>query len=202
MINKLSISNSGYIRCESALYTANDILDDSKVYELHKGINVIEGDIDSGVWGISYLLSMFKYKVKPKLLLKPTVAQADGKTVSLKKLNEKSCYIDEKLYPLFKSKKSVLSLIKSGVKKSKHKATANDIIDTFKLDMLRIQKPVSLNEDERFKAMAAIGYAYGKEIFCFPWLSRKAYDYYSSKLDELSDIFKKLNCIIIIPVGR
>ena len=59
-MKKFVIKNSGYITCHSVFYSVEDVLDEQTVYEFHRGINEMIGDIDSGIFGISYLLSMYE----------------------------------------------------------------------------------------------------------------------------------------------
>ncbi len=63
-ILNITIKNEGYIHCKSAFYSSEDILSLTE-YIFTKGINMLNGDIDSGVWAISYLLSMM-YKYTPQ----------------------------------------------------------------------------------------------------------------------------------------
>ena len=55
--------------------------------------------------------------------------------------------------------------------------------------------------NEIFKAMAAIGFSYKKEIFCFPWLSNRRFESYHENLTTLLQILEKLGKTVIIPVG-
>ena len=64
------------------------------------------GEIDSGVWAISYLLSMYKQSPEDFVLFDPPEVTVNNKVISLNELSEYSCYIDN-LYPLFSMNKSV-----------------------------------------------------------------------------------------------
>lgn len=50
--------------------------------------------------------------------------------------------------------------------------------------------------------MAAVGYVYGKEIFCFPWLSQNRFDYYHGNITDLLNILEGLKKVVILPVGK
>ena len=62
--------------------------------------------------------------------------------------------------------------------------------------------PLSGIGNERFRCMAAIGYAYDKDIFCFPWLSRMRFDYYHRNLTDVLQILKDRQKIVIFPIGK
>lgn len=202
MVKEIFFSNEGYVNCKSCFYTSHDVLQKSMTFKFYTGTNKLVGDIDSGIWGVSYLLSMFNVNVEKETFLMPLVAVVDGKEMPLKQLAEHSCYLDESVYPLFSSrKKTVLGMIKRGVEKSGIDMTPQEICDMFLLDSYRIEKPIRYVGNEKFRAMAAVGYAYGKEIFCFPWLSKTMYDYYTNNITWLLDILEKLNTIVILPIG-
>ena len=177
-MKEIKISNEGSMRCRSSFYTSHDTLQLSMNFKFTVGVNKLIGDIDSGVWGISYLLSMLKYDVKEKLFLNPLTAIVDEKEMKLEELTKRCCYLDETMYPLFSSKtKSVQKMIEIGLKKTKNNITVNEVIDRFMLDKNRIKRPIFCSGNERFRAMSAVGYSFGKEVFCFPWLSKKMFDY-------------------------
>ena len=118
-------------------------------------------------------------------------------------LTKHCCYLDNTLYSLFSSKrKTVLQLITKGLKKSQINMTAEQVCQLFKLDSERIHRPIYQVGNERFRAMAAVGYAYGKQVFCFPWLSKKMFDYFTNNILWLLDIIDELNLIAIVPIGR
>ena len=71
----------------------------------------------------------------------------------------------------------------------------------FQLDEQRFERPISQVGNEVFRAMAAIGYAHEKEIFCFPWLSKERFDSYRNNLADLLPILEKIGKIAIIPIG-
>lgn len=78
---------------------------------------MLRGEIDSGVWAVSYLLSMYTYKPKDFTIFQPAAAMLDGISVSLSELSKKTCYMDYSYYPLFHSRATVRQLIKRGLNK-------------------------------------------------------------------------------------
>ncbi|MBQ9070566.1 MAG: hypothetical protein IJY23_04380 [Clostridia bacterium] len=202
MIKRIVIKNAGYLYCNSNFYSSHDTIQSYQVFDFKTGINKLFGDIDSGIWGISYYISMFNTDVDKKLFSEPFTALVDGKEVTLQDLSKQACYLDQTVYPLFKSKrKTVYQLIKKGLKASGLKTTPEEICNLFSLSPGRIIKPIKSVGNERFRAMCAVGYAYGKQIFCFPWLSKKMINYYGNNISWLLDILEKLNVIVILPSG-
>lgn len=202
-MKEIRISNEGSLWCRSSFYTSHDTLQLSMNFRFTTGVNKLIGDIDSGIWGISYLLSMFKYDVKEKWFLNPLVAMVDEKEMKLEELTKVCCYLDETMYPLFSSKtKSVQKMIEIGLKKSKKNITVNEVCNRFMLNENRIRKPIYCTGNEKFRAMSAVGYSFGKEVFCFPWLSKKMFDYYQYNLTPLFDVFGQIGAIAILPCGK
>ena len=200
-IDSITIQNDGYVHCKSCFYTAHDFVSNNTDYTFSTGINKLVGEIDSGNWAISYLISMYKHRPKDFVLFEQPYATVNNNFVSLDELSEITCYMD-KLDPLFSAKKTVKKLIIQGLEHSKLNYSCDDIKELFYLDGERFERPLCGVGNEIFRAMAAIGYSYGKEIFCFPWLSNRRFEGYHNNLAGLVTILKNLNKIIILPIGR
>ena len=198
--NSISVVNNGYVFCKSRYYSCNDILRDNN-FIFHKGINLLKGEIDSGNWAISYLISMYNFKTNDFVLFKETEVLIDGCKATLCDINKYSCYMDDS-YPLFSSKKSVKFLVEQGLKKHKLNYTADEIRDLFCIDEERFTRPISAVGNEFFKAMAAIGYSNLKQIYCFPWMSKMRFNGFHAHLTYLLEILKKLDLTVVIPVGE
>ncbi len=201
-IESLSFRARGYVDCKSGFYTAQDNLSSDVEYTFKTGINKLIGEIDSNVWAASYYLSMYKYRKKDFIIFENNGVFVNDSQLSLDELSEYTCYLNDKFYPLFSTGKSVRKLIMQGIKKNKLDCTPDDIKALFELDDQRFERPVKCVGNERFRAMAAIGYAYGKQVYCFPWLSKKRFDYYHGNMTWLLDILEKLEMIAIVPVGE
>ena len=201
MIKEIFFTGDEIIYCKSRFYNAQNQIRRCNDYKFVTGVNKFVEEIDSGAWGVDYLFAMYEFEKKP--FLSNYYATVDGKQMHLKDLTKRCCYMDEGIYPLFKSKhKSVYKMITLGIKKSGIKKSPQEICDMFKLTSERINRPIRCVGNERFRAMAAIGYAYGKEVFCFPWLSNRMATYYGKNLSWLLDLLEKLNVISILPVGQ
>lgn len=196
----ITIKFQGYVMCQSSFYSVQDLVSSEKTYSFTSGINKIEGEIDSGIWAVSYLLSMYNYKKDSFMIFDYPEIFVDNKPVAIDEISEISCYLD-KSYPLFSSKEAVKDLLINGLNHSKVLYSIDDVIDMFQLDSERILRPLSGVGNEIYRAMAAIGLAYGKEVFCFPWMSYKRFSGYHNNTAKLLDILKELNKVIILPIG-
>ena len=139
--------------------------------------------------------------VDKKSIFLPLEAKVDGINTKLSELAKQSCYMDVS-YPLFSSNKSTISLIGRGLKKSKLPYTVNDIINMFDIQSKNHLRSIKQTGNEKIKIMAAVGFAFGKEIFCFPWMSQKRYDSFNMHMDVSLNILSKNNKIVILPIGN
>ena len=199
-ISNISIKNEGYVYCKSSFYSAQDSLSNYSCYTFSPGINKLIGEIDSGNWAISYLLSMYKHRPEDFVLFEQPQIAVNNNWISLNELSEFSCYMD-KLDPLFSTTNSVKEHIMQGLDHSKLNCSYDDIKNLFYIDSERFERPIKGVGNEIFKAMAAIGFSYKKEIFCFPWLSNRRFESYHENLTTLLQILEKLEKTVIIPVG-
>ncbi len=202
-IESIEITNTGYINCRSCYYTTCDVFSGLLTYHFVSGLNIRTGDIDSEIWGISYLLSMYQYdrnKKNQKCLASPLTVTVNNHIVDLERFWPCSCYMDE-IYPLFASKRTVEHQVLKGIKKNGFKETPEEIREMFHIDKNRFMRPLSGVGNEKFRCMAAIGYVNRKEVFCFPWLSRRRFDGFHKHMEDLFDILCSLEKILIVPLG-
>ena len=199
-ISNISIKNEGYVDCKSCFYSALDGLSNNLCYSFKPGINKLIGEIDSENWAVSYLLSMYVHRPKDFILFEKPEVTVNGKIISLNELSEFACYMD-KLYPLFSTSRSVKKQIIRGLKSSKLNYSYDDIKNLFQIDSERFERPLTGVGNEIFKAMAAIGFSYKKEIFCFPWLSSMRFEGYHLNLTYVLQTLEKLEKTVIVPIG-
>lgn len=199
-INNINIQNEGYVHCKSSFYSVHDILSADSSYTFSLGTNKLIGEIDSGNWAISYLLSMYKHQPKDFVLFEQPEVMVNNKLISINELSGYSCYMDIS-YPLFSVNKSVKDRILRGLAHSKSNYTYDEVVNLFHIDCDRCERPLAGVGNEIFKAMAAIGFSYKKEIFCFPWLSNKRFEGYHDNLATLLQILENLRKIAIVPIG-
>ncbi len=199
-INNINIKSEGYVHCKSSFYSSHDILSDCSCYTFLPGINRLVGEIDSGNWAISYLLSMYKHRPKDFVLFEEPKLFVNNESISLDEFSDYACYMDN-VYPLFSANKSVKEHIIQGLDHSKLNCSYDDIKNLFYMDSERFERPLKGVGNEIFKAMAAIGFSYKKEIFCFPWLSNRRFESYHENLTTLLRILENLEKTVVMPVG-
>ena len=199
-IDNIKVTNDGFVYCKSNFYSALDILSSYSTYDFHKGINTMKGEIDSGIWAVSYLLSMYRYKPNDFHLFQPPDVTVNGVIKPLNELSRYICYMD-KIFPLYATKKSVRSLVAKGIKENKLENSADDIKDLFHIDAERYERPIVGVGNEIFRVMAAIGYVNRIQIFCFPWFSQKRFDGYHGHILDLLNILEELQKIVILAIG-
>lgn len=199
-IEYIQVMNQGSIECKSIFYKAFDYLSFDATYTFSCGINQLNGEIDSGIWGTSYLLSMYQYRPKDFVIWEKPEVTVNKTVLTLEKLSKYTCYMDQ-LYPLFSSQASVRHLVKRGIKRHQLSYTSEEIRDLFHMDAERFERPIKAVGHEMFRAMAAIGYVHGKQVFCFPWLSQRIFQAYHGHMTDLLDILDRLDKIVILPLG-
>lgn len=197
-INNIAFHNEGYVYCKSNFYTAQDGLSSETNYTFSTGVNKLFGEIDSGIWATSYLLSMYNQHPEDFILFEPPEVFVNDKMISLNDLSEFSCYMD-KSYSLFGSGLSVKNLVMQGITKNQLNLSPSDVRNLFLIDSERFERSLSGVGNEVYKAMAAIGYCHNKQIFCFPWMSARRFNYYHSNITRLLDILNQLEKIVILP---
>ena len=102
---------------------------------------------------------------------------------------------------MFSKKKTVKRLIECGLKRSKLPYTSTEILDIFGVQEHHREISVNKTGTEQYKAMCAIGFSYGKEIFCFPWFSKSRYEAFVVHLNYTLKVLSDLNKIVILPLG-
>ena len=197
---QISIKNSGFVHCKSEFYTAHITLNSYDVYNFIRGTNRLIEDIDSGSWAIGYLLSMYDV-IDESTLFEPLIAMVDGEEVQLQQLKHLACYMDRS-YPLFSSKSTVREIVTRGINMYGIHNSADDIREMFLIHKNRFEKPLASVGNEIFKAMAAIGYSFEKQIYCFPWMSRKLFESFHLNIVHAIDILTQQNKIVILPLGK
>ena len=199
-INEIVIKSEGYIYCKSKFYSACDSLQSYSSYTFSQGINKLLGEIDSGNWAASYLLSMYNHRAKDFVLFDDPIVFVNDQKLPLKDISKFTCYMDN-LDPLFLTKASIKQMVKKGLTRSRLGFSCDDIKEMFSIDDERFERPISGAGNEIFKALGAIGVAFNKEIFCFPWLSNRRYAYYHKNLTIVLQALEDLRKIVILPLG-
>ena len=201
-IESIDIRGRGYVDCKSGFYTSQDLIYEQTKYSFTTGINWLIGEIDSGCWAVSYLLSMYKWRPKDFILFEKPEVTVNDTAMSLDEISKYTCYMEEKIYPMFSTKRPIEKLVMHGIKKNKLDYSPEEIRDLFHMDSERFTRPLTGVGHEIFRAMAAIGYVHNKQVFCFPWLSKRRYDGYHLHMPDLMSILESLKMIVIVPRGQ
>ena len=198
-IKKIQFKNDGYAFCKSKYYSAIDVLRPEE-YCFTTGINRLEGEIDSGNWAVSYYLSMYCHRPKDFVLYEHPTVFVDGRLCDIKVLSDYSCYMDNELYPAFSRDMPINELIAKNIINNED-MSLEEIKELFQLSDLRFNRPICQMGNEGIRGMAAVGYSMGKQVYCFPWLSRSRLDYFAYNLIYCIETLKNLNMIVITPIG-
>ena len=195
----LEINNiSGHVDCNSDRARFHSTLDDFSI-KLFQGVNVIHGEIDSGGWEISYILGSSNEAFEENIFLysyDDINCMYKGEKSELGKIREKSFYVDR----LYVDKLlTVKEIIENNLQQRNSDLTLNDITNLFHLSQDRLNRTVLQSGNESLVQIAAIGYSMGKEIFCFPWYSKRTVDYFHGYITLVFDVLSELNTTVIFP---
>ncbi|SEQ06249.1 hypothetical protein SAMN02910289_01155 [Lachnospiraceae bacterium RM5] len=100
------------------------------------------------------------------------------------------------------NKKTIKEQIEHGVQSQLTGDDCHSISQMFQISSERLNRNISFVSGERWKASAAIGYANGKKIFCYPWMNSKDIERYKEQLVHTVNILLDTKCIIIIPTTK
>lgn len=148
-------------------------------------------------WGISYLLA-------GRAELHEEQVSVNGKKYEKGEIIEEGWYVGEGIYKKNRMcKKTVKQQIRIALKHSGRKESVNDIIDKFGLSEDRVDIKFSNLSWESWRASVAIGYAYGKSVFCFPWLDTAYFKdiVFNTGFGFYIDILKKEGKVILLPMA-
>lgn len=149
------------------------------------------GAVNSFGTAISYLMTGWSNLYNNKIMI-------DKKVISQKELQFLSCYVQRSPYHTIPGLLSVREEINKGIKKIGK--SAEEIIRKFSLTENRLDRKLVYTGNESWRASLAIGYAYDKKIFCFPYVDKICDEELQRiNLTYFIEMLKKDNCIIIIP---
>ncbi len=198
-VENLHIKISGHAYCKSGFYSCFDA--GEAEYTFHSGVNLLEGEIDSFVWAVSYFASMYSHKLDDFTIDSPTIV-LNGSEITIQELNDRACYLEKNIHPLFPVSEPVKDLVIKGLETSGKNLSADEIMEIFRITPSLYDRPLTGVGNEIFRATAAIGYANGRDVFCFPWLSRKRFEYYHGNIKDVLEILESLGMLVILPIGN
>lgn len=200
-MNVLRIFNaSGFVHPKSSFGSYHAVLQ-SFSGTFRTGVSVLRGDPDAGGWALCYALAMSGTD-KEILLDEEAEIEYNGHMFSFAQFSPKVGYLDREIgLSLWDRRKTVAQLIQSRLRKAGSPWTAEDVIRLFELDEQRRHRPLAQTGNEFFRARAAIEFAAGKEVFCFPWLSARQMQYYSVHLQFICSLLEKQKKIVLLPIS-
>ncbi|RKN71860.1 hypothetical protein D7M11_28945 [Paenibacillus ginsengarvi] len=121
-------------------------------------------------------------------------------------LRKNVCYIGDdndyrKKYFWNKKTKTIRQLIQDGLF-SNPSHSFDEIVELFRLTPERLDRPIHSISTERYSASAAIGFACGKQVYCFPWLNDYWVERLTLRIENIIGNVKKIGGIVILPTSR
>ena len=126
----------------------------------------------------------------------------DNQESSMEYIIENSWYVGLDLKntgKLFKKKQTVRQQIEYGIHNFKQESDVGKIQSIFNISDERIDRSIKYVSGERWKASAAIGYANGRKIFCYPWMNSRDIEHLKEQLFDVIKYLTDSGCIVIIP---
>lgn len=182
-----------HVRFRNQEYSINTLYENTFSFHGGKLYGILCNHGECG-WGLSYLLSGRENVYEENIIV-------GGKQYKKGEIVEEGWYIGEGIKNRSFMEKTLIEQIKYSLKKSKSKLCSDDIIKKFDLSTDIINYKFSHLGWKSWRASVAIGYAYEKEVFCFPWLDTAYLKdiIYNTGFFFFLDILRKKNKVIILP---
>lgn len=191
----------GYFTIYSNLWGVFRSHCDDVSYNFNGGVYLLSGEIDSGAWAFSSTLCSKKRK-DTCIIDDNTKFYIENREVSLDDVRKISCDLDAVSKQMALTNKSVRNIVEDAIIKFKRPFTVEDVRKMFQLTDVRYNRLLNQVGNERFRCNAAIGFLQGKKIFCFPWFSKRAEEYYHGNIYETCNILAELGCTILMPCSE
>lgn len=165
-------------------------------YTFHSGMSYgLKAECGDGAWGISYVLAGKTRISDGRILL-------NGRDIDDKSLHQISCYVGD----FYKSRfswmnKTVKQQLVTALSKN-DKVSYQQVVDAFELSESRLNRKLWEVSNEKWNAVAAIGLASNKRIFCFPWFNETWTVSLHSRLSVISDRLRETGAIVLFPLGN
>lgn len=129
----------------------------------------------------------------------------DEKETTIEELNKKSWYVGSELKSsakLFRKKMTIREQITYGVNNYNTESDVQTIQSEFGISNERMDRSIEFVSGERWNASAAIGFANGKKLYCYPWLNTKDIEQLKEQLHRAVSFLLNAECIVIIPTTK
>ena len=100
------------------------------------------------------------------------------------------------------NKNTIKEQIEYGIRCKKTNESFSTIQNMFNVSNDRIVRNINYVSGERWKASAAIGYANGRKIFCYPWMNTKDVEHLREQLSHTIKVLQENGCIVIMPTTK
>ena len=100
------------------------------------------------------------------------------------------------------NKRTIKEQIEHGVHCKLTDTDFSSIQKMFCISSERINRNIYFVSGERWKASAAIGYANGKKVFCYPWMNSKDIEHLKEQLSHTVKVLLDADCIVIMPTTK
>jgi len=178
-------------------------------FEIYAGtLNGIVGEFGDGGAILSYVLTnMGTHKVgstrkKNNIGFYEGKIYVDDKEETIDDIVRNSWYIGYDIYGFRKPlrSKTINEQIKCGLRITRCDLNVDAIKNMFEIS--GVGSSIQKVGVERWKASIAIGFAYSKKIFCFPWMNSKDIELLEEQMTKSIKVLIENNCIVVLPTTK
>lgn len=105
-------------------------------------------------------------------------------------------------YDILCRRKTIKEQIEAGVRANDSELSADTVQNMFELLEPRLGRSIRYVSGARWKFSIAIGYAYGKKIFCYPWMNSKDIGMMEEQMRKHIEILTDNNCFVVFPTTK
>lgn len=187
----------GSAYCHSQSYSSREGFLPITYQFLSGNVYGLISDFGRGSWGLTTCLGG-----KCETVIKGTVA-VDRQTVNCNELRRYTCFVGERMINDIDPEQIGLSAskcIKRALEISKLPFTVDQIKEMFELSDERFDRDLNMVSGEIYRISIAIGFAFNKDIFCYPWMNTHDLSRYVDK--KCIEVLRKYKKIVLIPACR
>ncbi|MBQ7936125.1 MAG: hypothetical protein IJ333_07235 [Clostridia bacterium] len=188
------------VECQSLLHQSKESFLPIN-YTFKKGnVYGLISDFGCGSWALSTCLGgRCSSEYSGKVLLNNNVIHAS-------QLSKYAGFISEKTFQIMNSSRNPLTpkeCIEKALKQSGQPYSVEEIKKTFCLSGGRFERSINNLSGEIWLVSMAVNFAFGKEIFCYPWLNMLDIERFKIAYDcKIIEFLKKSGKIIIVPSSQ
>ena len=152
------------------------------------------GEYGLGAWGLVNCIGGAGELISGEILV-------DGNPITKETLFQRTCFVSEMPNVAgLSEEKTVRETIEVALQTSKQPYSAMGIKELFELSDERFDREISQISGEIRQVSMAVGFAFGKDIFCYPWLISNQISRYLSQ--KAIHILREHNKLILIPTAN